>query len=59
MLNTNETNNEPLIDFNVPPIVGTECKYIKETIDSHQISGDGQFTKKCNKWMETVLMHRK
>ena len=52
MLNTNETNNEPLIDFNVPPIVGTECKYIKETIDSHQISGDGQFTKKCNKWME-------
>lgn len=52
MLNTNETNNEPLIDFNVPPIVGTECKYIKEAIDSHQISGDGQFTKKCNKWME-------
>lgn len=47
-------NNEkyPLIDFNVPPIVGTEGKYIQEAIDSHQISGDGSFTKKCNKWME-------
>ncbi len=42
----------PLIDFNVPPIVGTEGKYIQEAIDSHQISGDGSFTKKCNKWME-------
>lgn len=42
----------PLIDFNVPPVVGTEGKYIQEVIDSHQISGDGAFTKKCNKWME-------
>ena len=41
-----------LIDFNMPPIVGTEGKYIQEAIDSHQISGDGLFTKKCNKWME-------
>lgn len=47
-------NNEKysLIDFNVPPIVGTEGKYIQEAIDSHQISGDGSFTKRCNKWME-------
>ena len=35
-----------LIDFNMPPIVGTEGKYIQEAIDSHQISGDGLFTKK-------------
>ena len=41
-----------IIDFNMPPIVGTEGKYIQEAIDSHQISGDGLFTKKCNKWME-------
>lgn len=40
------------INFNVPPIVGTEEKYIQQVINSHQISGDGQFTKKCNKWME-------
>lgn len=45
-------NSEKLIDFNVPPYVGIEGKYIQQAIDSHQISGDGQFTKMCNKWME-------
>ena len=41
-----------MIDFNVPPYIGTEEKYIKEAINSHAICGDGQFTKKCSKWME-------
>ena len=40
------------IGFNVPPLVGTEEKYVKEAINSHKICGDGQFTKKCNKWLE-------
>lgn len=40
------------ISFNIPPYVGTEEQYIHEAIISHQISGDGKFTKKCNKWME-------
>lgn len=41
-----------MIQFNVPPYVGTEKKYIEEAIDSQKICGDGAFTKKCNKWFE-------
>ena len=41
-----------MISFNVPPFVGTELKYIQEAIASHKISGDGNFTKKCHKWLE-------
>ena len=41
-----------MIPFNVPPCVGDELEYIKQAIDSHKISGDGPFTKKCNAWME-------
>lgn len=48
-----------MISFNVPPLVGNEYKYIKEAIDSHKICGDGQFTQRCNNWMEKNLMHRK
>lgn len=41
-----------MIGFNVPPVVGTEEKYVKKAIQNHKICGDGEFTKKCNKWME-------
>ena len=41
-----------LIHFNVPPFVGTEFKYIQESVNNHKICGDGPFTKKCNKWIE-------
>ena len=41
-----------MISFNYPPYVGTELGYIKEAIASHKICGDGQFTKRCNKWLE-------
>lgn len=41
-----------MIDFNVAPFVGNELKYIKEAVDGKKICGDGQFTKKCNEWME-------
>ena len=41
-----------MIPFNVPPFVGNEIEYIKQVIDLHKISGDGTFTKKCNKWIE-------
>lgn len=40
------------ISFNVPPVVGTESKFILEAIQSHKICGDGQFTKRCSKWLE-------
>ena len=41
-----------MIPFNIPPYTGQEVEYIKEAIASKKICGDGQFTKKCNEWME-------
>ncbi|MDE6759412.1 MAG: dTDP-4-amino-4,6-dideoxygalactose transaminase [Lachnospiraceae bacterium] len=41
-----------MIKFNVPPVTGKELKYISEAIENEKICGDGDFTKKCNKWME-------
>lgn len=38
-----------MIPFNVPPFIGKEKDYITATINLHKISGDGVFTKKCNK----------
>ena len=41
-----------MIAFNNPPYVGKEVNYIKEAIGNHKICGDGEFTKKCNSWIE-------
>jgi len=41
-----------MVSFNIPPYVGTELDYVKQAIDAHKICGDGQFTKKCHKWLE-------
>ncbi len=42
-----------MIDFNVPPYVGTEMQYVREAAEqNHKICGDGPFSKRCHKWME-------
>lgn len=41
-----------MINFNIPPYVGTELTYVKQAIENHKICGDGPFTKKCNAWLE-------
>ena len=41
-----------MINFNVPPFVGTELDYVRQAIDAHKICGDGKFTKMCNAWFE-------
>lgn len=42
-----------MIDFNVPPYVGTELKYVEEAVAvNHKICGDGPFTHRCNEWLE-------
>jgi len=41
-----------MINFNVPPFTGKEMDYMKIAIESEKICGDGQFTKKCNEWIE-------
>lgn len=47
------------IDFNVPPYVEDEGKYISDVIAKHKICGDGEYTAKCNKWMEDRFNARK
>lgn len=41
-----------MIDFNVPPFLGTETDYIAEAIRNKKICGDGPFTKECHRWIE-------
>lgn len=41
-----------MINFNVPPFTGKEAEYIMEAVKAQKICGDGQFTKKCNAWLE-------
>ncbi|MDY5955546.1 MAG: dTDP-4-amino-4,6-dideoxygalactose transaminase [Frisingicoccus sp.] len=41
-----------MIQFNIPPYTGREMDYIKEAIEKRKICGDGEFTKRCNQWIE-------
>ncbi len=41
-----------MINFNVPPYTGKEIDYIKKAVENQKICGDGEFTKKCNAWIE-------
>lgn len=41
-----------MINFNVPPYTGKEMDYIKKAVENQKICGDGEFTKKCNAWLE-------
>lgn len=48
-----------MIHFNKPPRTGNEEKYVLESMRSAKISGDGEFTKKCNNWFEERLPCKK
>jgi len=48
-----------MINFNVPPFTGKETEYIMEAVKAQKICGDGQFTKKCNAWLEEKTGARK
>lgn len=41
-----------MINFNEPPFVGTELDYVRQAILNKKICGDGEFTNKCNQWIE-------
>ena len=47
------------IDFNRPYVVGKEFDYIQEAMKAAHLSGNGQFTKKCQAWLEQKLGSRK
>ena len=40
------------IQFNRPFIVGKELYYMAQAVQKGHLAGDGEFTKKCNAWME-------
>lgn len=41
-----------MINFNIPPYIGTEGDNIMKAVSNNKICGDGEFTKKCNAWIE-------
>ncbi|NME82786.1 dTDP-4-amino-4,6-dideoxygalactose transaminase [Clostridium sp. SM-530-WT-3G] len=49
-----------MIPFNIPPVVGKEEQYIRQVIrENGKLCGDGEFTKKCNNWIEENLKAQK
>ena len=56
---TESVEGDKMVNFNIPPYVGTEDKYVKQAIENHKICGDGAFTKKCNKWLEETTGTKK
>ena len=47
-----QMKKDNMIHFNVPPFTGNEFQYMHEAVNNHKICGDGEFTKKCNAWIE-------
>ncbi len=47
------------IPFNKPAIVGNELAYIKTAVQNEKLSGNGEFTKKCQQFFEERYGFRK
>lgn len=41
-----------MINFNEPILVEKAFEYVREAINNKKLSGDGEFTKRCNFWLE-------
>jgi dTDP-4-amino-4,6-dideoxygalactose transaminase len=41
-----------MIDFNKPYLTGNEVKYIKQAVELRKLSGNGDYTKKCQAFFE-------
>jgi dTDP-4-amino-4,6-dideoxygalactose transaminase len=44
-----------MIDFNKVAILGNELEYIRKTFENNHLSGDGEFTKKCNSFLQDTF----
>ncbi len=44
-----------MIPFNKPPYTGNEDQYVTAAMRSSKISGDGEFSKRCQAWFEKSL----
>lgn len=47
------------IGFNKPYLSGKETEYIRQSVESCKISGDGMFTKKCHQFLEKKYEFKK
>ena len=43
------------IPFNKPSIIDRELEYIESAIAQGQLSGDGDYTKKCHQWLQQYI----
>jgi len=41
-----------MINFNEPPYMEKSIDYIRKAVENKKICGDGEYTKKCNAWLE-------
>ncbi|WMC94493.1 dTDP-4-amino-4,6-dideoxygalactose transaminase [Kineothrix sp. MB12-C1] len=48
-----------MINFNVPPFTGKEMEYMRQAVENQKICGDGEFTHKCNEWIEEKTKTKK
>lgn len=48
-----------MIYFNQPPHTEKELDYIRQVFHNKKISGDGEFTQKCNHWFEEKFQIKK
>ena len=48
-----------MIGFNVPIYVDKSIEYIGKAVKNEKICGDGEFTKKCSKWMQEKFNAKK
>ena len=48
-----------MIPYNFPAILGTECEYIQQALKSGKMSGDGAFSRRCERWIEEQTGTRK
>lgn len=44
------STQQTTIPFNYPCCIGDELGYIKDALERGHVSGDGVYTKKCNRW---------
>lgn len=44
-----------MIPFNRPHLTGKEFAYIQEAAQLGQLAGNGEFTRRCHRWLETQL----
>ena len=48
-----------MINFNEPPYMEKSMDYIRKAVENKKICGDGEFTRKCSRWIEQHTCIRK